>query len=131
MAANVSRARPDAKEGARVYLRLRRYGPRGEGGLARYHSRQYGRLYKRDGIYPVDDQEQARMLLSTGAFEQIPADRLELAKSVAKTPRGVSLEERSRRQRRARARRRPTPLVEEAPTMSEDLPVDDGDGLEL
>lgn len=128
MAASVRRA--DAREG-RAYVRLRRFGPRGAGGNGRYRFQKTGKVYKRDGIYPIDDPELLRLLLSTGNFEQIPERLLSVAKAEAKTTRGSSIEERSRRARQARARRRPHLLEDEAPTMEAPAAEADGDGLEL
>lgn len=79
-------------------LRLKRVGPHGEGGLARYYFEK--KLYKRAGLYGVP-KDRARLMLSTGKFERIMPEDLELARKEAKRGRGISINERMRQKRRA------------------------------
>lgn len=112
-----------AKEGAqhrpkaegKATLRLARFGRHGQGGPSRFYFKGAGsgRLYKRDGLYRVD-AEAAKLLLSTGKFELVPDRLIEQAKKEARTPRGVTLEQRAAERRKARMsdRHRPHGLEE-------------------
>ena len=118
--------------GGKVYLRLVRRGPRGSGGPGRYYYAKTGKIYKRSGVYAVPE-EHARVLLSTGAFESVREDQVQLALQQARVPRGVTLDQRLRDERDARraTRSRIQPL-EEAEQVADLAPAaDDSPGVEV
>lgn len=116
---------------SKTILRLKRIGPRGEGGLASYH--YDGRLYKRAGLYAIDSQK-ARVLISTGHFERIHPDDLAAAKKDARAPRGMSVNDRQRQKRReAMMKRRRQVVVDDVEEVDNDEAlggVEDEDDVE-
>lgn len=112
--------RKSTEKARKEYLRLRRAGARGEGGLGRYYFD--GKLYKRGGIYAASPA-QAGLMVSTGHFERIHQDDLEAARGESGQPRGLNLSDRTRvRRREATARRRrESVLVDDAGAVDDSL----------
>ncbi len=111
----------------KYYVRLARGGQNGEEGLARYFLG--GKLYRREGIYRVDQRTRVT-LKRTGKFEDIMPDDLEQAKIESKAGRGMTLTQRTRLKRREAQklrRRRTMPQVDDLDDDHFELSDDDVD----
>lgn len=118
--------RKNAKPQQRKYhVRLKRGGQHGEEGLCRHYFK--GKLYKREGIYRVDQKTRVA-LKRTGKFEDILPEDLEQAKQESAAGRGVTLQARARVKRREAQRSRRRRF---AAQVDEDEDEDDLDGYEL
>ncbi len=115
------KAKPQERK---FYVRLKRGGQHGEEGLARFYLDK--KLYKRDGIYRVD-QKMRVTLKRTGKFEDILADDLDRAKETAKSGRGMPIQDRERLKRREAQRLRRRRFAAQVDDEGDDL----GDDYEL
>ena len=103
----------DAKK--RYHVRLRRYGPQDEFGLASMYFG--GKLYKRAKVYTVDAPTRSR-LKRTRKFEDILEEDLAEVRAATErgSSRGVSIGERARIKRRdAVQKRRPSAALADGP----------------